>query len=158
MIFDRLKALVGAKGYNQRYDLDYNETYCSVVKIMSTRVMICHAAEEKLLIKQFDIKTASLYGSLNESLYMIPPGGYEQENVIWRLKNVRKSEKQCRRAMPTFKNRGLRRLKLCQFVFVTRPPLSYSAASKMYDQGGVKRREPVTLAQRSGSEKGARGS
>lgn len=82
---DKFKARIVAKGFSQIYGIDYGETYCSVVHILSTRLLIGHAAKRKLKLRQFDIKTAFLYGSLEEEKYMVPPGN-ATSNIVWKLK------------------------------------------------------------------------
>ena len=83
---DKFKARVVAKGYSQIFAVDCFETYCSVVQIMSTRSLQNHAARECLYIRQFDIRTAFLYGKLDEDIFMIPPDGYSGNGCIWKLK------------------------------------------------------------------------
>ena len=83
---EKFKARVVAKGFSQIYGVDYFETYCSVVHILSTRLLINYAAINKLLIRQFDIKTAFLYGRLHETIFMNPPDGYAEPDTLWRLK------------------------------------------------------------------------
>lgn len=83
---DKFKARVVAKGFSQIYGVDYSETYCSVVHIMSTRLFLNYAAEKGLFIKQFDIKTAFLYGSLNEEIYMQPLEGFVNKDTIRQLR------------------------------------------------------------------------
>lgn len=83
---DKFKARVVARGFTQIYGQDYNETYCSVVQIMSTRLILDYAALKRLVICQFDIKTAFLYGSLKEEIHMDPPEGYGNSDEVWRLK------------------------------------------------------------------------
>lgn len=47
--------------------------------------MLIHAVKEKLKIRQFDIKTAFLYATLKEEIYLIPPDGYQKPGKLWRL-------------------------------------------------------------------------
>lgn len=82
---DKYKARVVAKGYSQVYGVDYQETYCSVVHIMSTRLILNYAAMRSLKMKQFDVKTAFLYGKLDEEIFMVPPEGYSRPNTVWKL-------------------------------------------------------------------------
>ncbi|KAL4122501.1 hypothetical protein QTP88_014823 [Uroleucon formosanum] len=49
---------------------DYHETFSPVVRYQSIRAIFAVAAVEKLIIRQFDIKTAFLYGDLQEEIYM----------------------------------------------------------------------------------------
>lgn len=53
---------------------------------MSTRLLLSFAAKNKLKLKQFDIKTAFLYGSLDTDIYMEPPEGYSQPGTVRKLK------------------------------------------------------------------------
>ena len=66
-----------AKGYSQKAGIDYNETFSPVARFDTIRAVLSVAASEKLKLMTFDIKTAFLYGKLNEIVYMKQPPGYE---------------------------------------------------------------------------------
>lgn len=53
---------------------------------MSTRLLLGFAAKKGMKMRQFDIKTAFLYGSLDTEIFMEPPEGYGEPNTVWRLK------------------------------------------------------------------------
>ncbi|UYV77486.1 hypothetical protein LAZ67_15001230 [Cordylochernes scorpioides] len=55
---------------------DYNETFAPVSKLTTLRTMFSIAASKKLIIRQYEIKTAFLYGELMEEIYMDQPEGY----------------------------------------------------------------------------------
>lgn len=81
------KARLVAQGFSQVYGIDYNETYCSVVQVMSTRMVLNYAAKKRLRFKQADILRAFLYSDLKEEIYLLPPEGYDNKpNTVWRLK------------------------------------------------------------------------
>lgn len=82
---EKFKARVVARGFTQAYGIDFTETYCSVVQIMSTRLVLSYAARMDLNIRQFDIKTASSYGQLQETIFMDPPEGYGSPDKVWLL-------------------------------------------------------------------------
>ena len=67
---------VGGESYTQRAGIDYEETYSPVVRYDSLRAVFAIAAALDLEIGQLDIKTAFLYGDLNEELYMSQPTGF----------------------------------------------------------------------------------
>ncbi|GFY34786.1 retrovirus-related Pol polyprotein from transposon TNT 1-94 [Trichonephila clavipes] len=53
-------------------------SYSPVVNIESFRLLIALAAKLKLNVNFFDVKTAYLYGDLEETVYVLPPPGYEK--------------------------------------------------------------------------------
>lgn len=74
---DRYKARLVAKGYSQRAGIDYDETFCPVARFDTIRSVFSVAATENLYIAQFDVKTAFLYGLLEEQIYMKQPEGFD---------------------------------------------------------------------------------
>jgi hypothetical protein len=73
----KYKARLVARGFRQVAGVDYNETFSPVTKFDSIRMILCVAASEKLILRQFDVKTAFLYGNIDEILYMQQPDGYQ---------------------------------------------------------------------------------
>lgn len=67
---ERYKARLVARGFTQCYGIDYSETFSPVVKFASIRALLALAAERKMFMKQFDVKTAFLYGNLEEEVFM----------------------------------------------------------------------------------------
>lgn len=72
----RYKARLVACGYDQLYGVDYLVTYSPVVKHYSIRLVLAIVAVFNLEMLQLDIKTAFLYGKLEETMYMRQPEGY----------------------------------------------------------------------------------
>ena len=66
----RYKARLVAQGYNQKYGIDYDETFCPVVRFGSVRTLITLAARHKLQHHQLDVATAFLNGELKEEIYI----------------------------------------------------------------------------------------
>jgi len=67
------KARWVVRGFEQEEGVDYNETYASVVKPMSYKALFAIAAALDLDIEQMDVKTAFLYGDIDEEIYVEQP-------------------------------------------------------------------------------------
>ena len=73
---ERYRARLVARGFSQVHGIDYSETYAPVANMPTVRLLLAHAAIKSLKFKQFDIKTAFLYGNLDEKVYMEQPEGF----------------------------------------------------------------------------------
>ena len=86
---ERYKARLVAQGYNQKFGIDYEETFSPVVRFESVRTVIALAAKHGLILHQMDVKTAFLNGELKEEIYMKQPTGFTvkgKETLVCRLK------------------------------------------------------------------------
>lgn len=85
----RFKARLCARGFLQREGIDYTETFAPVIRYDSLRVFLAITTKEDVELKQFDVKTAFLYGQLREEVFMeIPEGldtGRGMENSVCKL-------------------------------------------------------------------------
>lgn len=82
------KARLCAKGCAQKKGIDYNETFSPTVRYDSIRIVLSEVAQHNLEMVQFDVKTAFLYGDIQENIYMKPPEGLkvpEINNVVCKL-------------------------------------------------------------------------
>ncbi|UYV81527.1 hypothetical protein LAZ67_20001435, partial [Cordylochernes scorpioides] len=82
----RFKTRLVAQGYSQIKNVDYFDTFSPVVRYDSLRILLSHAASERMFLKQFDVKTAFLNGELEELVYLEQPEGYKRDdNSCYRL-------------------------------------------------------------------------
>jgi len=108
----RYKARLVARGFEQEEGIDYEETYSPVVNMPSLRALFSLAAKPQMKIKTFDVKTAFLYGKLEEEVYMQVPNGYDAQDQVLRLEKALYGLKQAplqwnRRFTKALKRRGL---------------------------------------------------
>ena len=86
---ERFKGRLVAKGYSQKYGIDYDETFSPVVRFSSIRALLAFAVQNNMLIHQMDVVTAFLNGELSEEIYMQQPDGYAirgQEHLVCKLR------------------------------------------------------------------------
>lgn len=85
----KYKARLVAQGFSQRYGVDYDEVFAPVVRQSTLRMFLTLSGQNDMTVKQYDIKTAFLYGELNEEVYMKQPIGFETSNgKICKLKKA----------------------------------------------------------------------
>ncbi|OBS17106.1 hypothetical protein FPOA_12383 [Fusarium poae] len=73
----RHKARFVVRGFEQEEGIDYHETFASVVKPMSYKAIFAIAAALDLEVEQMDVKTAFLYGDIDEDIYISQPEGFQ---------------------------------------------------------------------------------
>ena len=72
----RFKARLVVKGYAQKQGTDYDETFIPVTHYDTIRTLLVVAASRNMKLKQFDVKTAFLYGQLEE-VYLGQQEGFD---------------------------------------------------------------------------------
>ncbi|KFX96087.1 hypothetical protein V490_03518 [Pseudogymnoascus sp. VKM F-3557] len=75
-LVERYKARLVARGFEQKYGTDYEETFATVVKAPSYRLLFAISALFKWTCRQSDIKTAFLHPTLEEEIFIAEPEGY----------------------------------------------------------------------------------
>lgn len=97
----RYRARLVAKGFLQKPDIDYHETFSPVLRYSTLRLLFSIAAKLSLDIRHLDVTTAFLNGYLKETVYMYKPISYEassENNQVLKLKRAIYGLKQSSRA------------------------------------------------------------
>ena len=107
---ERYKARLVAQGYTQKFGVDYDETFCPVVRMESFLTILATAIQNDLKLHQIDVTTAFLNGKLEEEVYMKQPQGFileGQEELVCRLNKSIYGLKQSPRCWNTALHRKL---------------------------------------------------
>lgn len=76
----RYKARWVVRGFEQQEGRDYHDTFASVVKPMSYKAIFALAAAMDWDLEQMDVKTAFLYGDVQEEIYVRQPDGFNKDS------------------------------------------------------------------------------
>ncbi|GJR01624.1 retrovirus-related pol polyprotein from transposon TNT 1-94 [Tanacetum coccineum] len=71
------KARLVAQGYTQEEGIDYDEVFSPVARIEAIRLFLAYASFKDFVVYQMDVKSAFLYGKIEEEVYVCQPQGFE---------------------------------------------------------------------------------
>nr|GEU74317.1 hypothetical protein [Tanacetum cinerariifolium] len=66
-----------AIGHTQEEGIDYEEVFAPVVRIEAIRLFLAYASFMGFMVYQIDVKSAFLYGTIEEEVYVCQPLGFE---------------------------------------------------------------------------------
>ncbi|GKB74799.1 putative ribonuclease H-like domain-containing protein [Tanacetum coccineum] len=72
----RNKARLIAQGHRQEEGINYNEVFAPVARIEVIRIFLAFASYMRFIVYQMDVKSAFLYGTINEEVYVSQPPGF----------------------------------------------------------------------------------
>ncbi|GJZ68419.1 putative ribonuclease H-like domain-containing protein [Tanacetum coccineum] len=72
----RNKARLVAQGYTQEEGIDYDEVFAPVARIEAIRLFLAYASFMGLIVYQMDVKSAFLYGTIEEEVYVCQPPSF----------------------------------------------------------------------------------
>ncbi|GJS64061.1 putative ribonuclease H-like domain-containing protein, partial [Tanacetum coccineum] len=73
----RNKARLVAQGHTQEEGIDYDEVFAPVARIEAIRIFLAYASYMGFMVYQMDVKSAFLYGQIEEEVYVCQPPGFE---------------------------------------------------------------------------------
>jgi histone deacetylase 1/2 len=118
MTIDRYKARLVARGDQQKHGVDYTETFASVARIASFRLILVLAVFYGLTLHYLDVGNAFVNAKLKERIFInYPPGYKRKEGFVLRLRKALYGLKQAGREWAE-----LLRATLCKMNF--KPTLS----------------------------------
>ncbi|GJY13691.1 putative ribonuclease H-like domain-containing protein [Tanacetum coccineum] len=90
-ILIRNKVRLVAQGYTQEEGIDYDEVFAPVARIEAIRLFLAYASFKDFVVYQMDVKSAFLYGKIEEEVYVCQPPGFEDLDFPDRVYKVEKA-------------------------------------------------------------------
>ncbi|GJZ31255.1 putative ribonuclease H-like domain-containing protein [Tanacetum coccineum] len=87
----RNKARLVAQGYTQEEGIDYDEVFAPVARIEAIRLFLAYASFMGFIVYQMDVKSAFLYGTIEEEVYVCQPPGFEDPQFLDKVYKVEKA-------------------------------------------------------------------
>ncbi|GJS67030.1 putative ribonuclease H-like domain-containing protein [Tanacetum coccineum] len=72
----RNKARLVAQGHRQEEGIDYDEVFAPVARLEAIRLFLAFASYMGFIVYQMDVKSAFLYGTIEEEVYVSQPPGF----------------------------------------------------------------------------------
>nr|GEW51828.1 hypothetical protein [Tanacetum cinerariifolium] len=91
LIQTRLKskeARLVAQGHTQKEGIDYDEVFTPVPRIEAIRLFLAYASFMGFIVYQMDVKSAFLYGTIHEEVYVMQPSGFQDLEFLAKVYNV----------------------------------------------------------------------
>ncbi|GJR70597.1 retrovirus-related pol polyprotein from transposon TNT 1-94 [Tanacetum coccineum] len=85
------KARLVAQGYTQEEGIDYDEVFASVARIEAIRLFLAYASFKDFMVSQMDVKSAFLYGKIEEEVYVCQSPSFEDPNFTDRRGKINKT-------------------------------------------------------------------
>ncbi|GKB63827.1 putative ribonuclease H-like domain-containing protein [Tanacetum coccineum] len=78
-------------GYTQEEGIDYDKVFAPVARIKAIRLFLAYAPFKDFVVYQMDVKSAFLYGKIEEEVYVCQPPGFEDPDFPKRVYKVEKA-------------------------------------------------------------------
>ncbi|GKF06109.1 putative ribonuclease H-like domain-containing protein, partial [Tanacetum coccineum] len=87
----RNKATLVAQGYKQEEGIYYDEVFAPVARVEAIRLFLAFASFMNFLVYQMDVKSAFLYGTIEEEVYVCQPPGFVDPEFPKKVYKVEKA-------------------------------------------------------------------
>ncbi|GJV17985.1 putative ribonuclease H-like domain-containing protein [Tanacetum coccineum] len=87
----RNKARLVAQRYTQEEGIDYEEVSAPIARIEAIRLFLAYASYMGFTVYQMDVKSAFLYGTIDEEVYVMQPPGFEDPEFLDKVCRVEKA-------------------------------------------------------------------
>ncbi|GJY40597.1 retrovirus-related pol polyprotein from transposon TNT 1-94 [Tanacetum coccineum] len=84
-------AILVAQGYTQEEGIGYDKFFDPVARIEAIRLFLAYATFKDFMVYQMDVKSAFLYGKIEEEVYVCQPPGFEDPEFPDRVYKVEKA-------------------------------------------------------------------
>ncbi|GJX69352.1 putative ribonuclease H-like domain-containing protein [Tanacetum coccineum] len=85
------KVRLVAQGYTQEEGIDYEEVFALVARIEAIRLFLAYASFNDFVVYRMDVKSAFLYGKIEEEVYFYQPPGFEDPTFPDKVYKVEKA-------------------------------------------------------------------
>ncbi|GJU11387.1 putative ribonuclease H-like domain-containing protein [Tanacetum coccineum] len=80
-----------AQGHTQEEGIDYDEVFAPVARIKAIRLFLAYASFKDFIVYQMDVKSAFLYGKIEEEVYVCQPPSFEDPHFSDKVYKVEKA-------------------------------------------------------------------
>ncbi|GJS97996.1 retrotransposon ORF1 [Tanacetum coccineum] len=91
-IVSKNKARLVTQGYTQEEGIDYDEVFAPVARIEAIRLFLAYALFKDFVVYQMDVKSAFLYGKIEEEVYVCQPPSFEDPDFPDRFSESERSK------------------------------------------------------------------
>ena len=70
------------KGYSEVHGMDYNETFATLARMDSIRLVLEVAYSKSWEVHHMDVKSSFIHGDLKEEIYIKQPEGYIEDSSL----------------------------------------------------------------------------
>ncbi|GJS45767.1 putative ribonuclease H-like domain-containing protein [Tanacetum coccineum] len=87
----RNKVRLVAQGYTQEEGIDHDEVFALVARIEAIRMFLAYASFKDFVVYQMDVKSAFLYGQIEEEVYVYQPPGFQDpgfSDIVYKVEKA----------------------------------------------------------------------